>query len=384
MPTFSHRYWTVWSATLIFFAAFYTLLVPLPLYLDGIGLPDWQIGLILGAFGIASLIGRPLAGALSDSLGSKPVILFGTASLLVGALGVTQTAWPPALFGLRILQAAGYVAFTTASTALIANLAPLARRGAAIALFGAAANVAITLTPAIVSAGLETLTLQGAFWLCGGLALVAGAVVWRAIPGEKTEQRRRLGIVETLTPPLPLRAAMLTTAIFGISFGAFFTFLPLLAQRRGLQPAGLAFTVYGASIILTRLLTANLLDRPDRTQILAPSLLVTSIGLAGFAFAGNMPLLLTSAAVMAAGSGIAHPALIALCVDRMPDSERGRATASFYLAFDLGIGMGNWLLGPVLGSFGLVGMYLLAAGISLLGVATTQWVKGESEGAGER
>ncbi|HRJ44813.1 MAG: MFS transporter [Caldilineaceae bacterium] len=377
MPAFSRRYWTVWAATLVFFGAFYTLIVPLPLYLDQIGLPDWQIGLILGAFGIASLLGRPLAGALSDSLGSKPVILFGTASLLVGALGVSQTVWPPALFGLRILQTAGYVAFTTASTALIAQLAPVARRGAAIALFGAAANVAITLTPAIVSAGLDLLTLRGAFWLCGGLALAAGLLVWTAIPNEPSSSRRRLAMWEVLTPPAPLRGPMLTTALFGIAFGAFYSFLPLLAERRGLEPVGLAYTVYGGSIIVARLLTANLLDRPDRTAVLAPSLLIATSGLLGFAFADNWTLLLVSAALMAAGSGVAHPALIALCVDRLPDNERGRATASFYLAFDLGIGMGNWLLGSVLGSFGLLWMYLLAAAISLVGVGSTGLARGK-------
>jgi MFS family permease len=173
---------------------------------------------------------------------------------------------------------------------------------------------------------------------------------------------------------------MLTTALFGISFGAFYAFLPLLAERRGFEPVGLAYTVYGGSIILTRLLTANLLDLPDRSQVLVPALLVTTVGLVGFAFAENWALLLVSAALMAAGSGVAHPALIALCVDRMPDDERGRATASFYLAFDLGIGMGNWLLGPVLGSFGLQGMYLLAAGIGLVGVATARWIgKGEAK-----
>ena len=32
--------------------------------------------------------------------------------------------------------------------------------------------------------------------------------------------------------------------------------------------------------------------------------------------------------------------------------------------------MGNWLLGPGLGSFGLQGMYQLAAGIGLVEVAT--------------
>ncbi|MDE0080384.1 MAG: MFS transporter [Caldilineaceae bacterium] len=93
------RYWTVWSSALLFFAAFYALLVPIPLYLEAAGLPDWQIGLVLGAFGIASLVGRPLTGALCDSLGSRPVILFGTAALAVGAAAMSFTANPVLLFG---------------------------------------------------------------------------------------------------------------------------------------------------------------------------------------------------------------------------------------------------------------------------------------------
>ena len=44
----SRAYWTAWVATVVFFAGFYTLLVPLPRYLEAVGLPDWQIGLILG------------------------------------------------------------------------------------------------------------------------------------------------------------------------------------------------------------------------------------------------------------------------------------------------------------------------------------------------
>lgn len=375
------RYWTVWSATLLFFGAFYTLLVPLPLYLENVGLPDWQIGFVLGAFGVASLFGRPFAGVLNDSLGSRPVILFGTASLTVGAVLVSYTASPGLLFALRILQAAGYVTFTTAATALVADLAPAARRGAALALFGVAANVAITLTPAAVSAGLAQLTLAGAFWLCGGLSLLAGGLVWRALPrGESPAGPPTTGAPpparKLLAVPVALRGPMLTTWLFGVSFGAFFGFLPLLADRRGLAPVGLAYAVYGGSIIATRILTGRLLDRPNRAQVLLPALLLNAAGLAGLAFAGSMPVLLAAAGLIAAGSGIAHPALIAMCVDRMPDSQRGRATAGFYLAFDLGIGLGSWLLGPVLGGFGLAGLYGVAAGVSLLGALSAPLLAG--------
>ncbi len=406
-----NRYWTVWSAALLFFGAFYALLVPIPLYLEAEGLPDWQIGLVLGAFGVASLIGRPLAGAANDSLGSRPVILFGTVSLSAGALLMSFAANPALLFLLRILQAAGYVTFTTSATALVAELAPAQRRGAALALFGAAANVAITLTPAAVSAGLDLLTQQfgcpsapcptwctaaadptgpdpalcplwgrgighSAFVLSAVLSLLAGLLVWWAVPQPSRSHEGAFSVSRLIELPPALRGPMLTSLLFGVSFGALFAFLPLLTERREFASAGPAYVVYGISIIATRILTGRLIDRPNRGQVLLPALLLNASGMAAFAYATNLPLTLAGAVLMGIGSGVSHPALIAICVDRMPDARRGRAAAAFYLAFDLGIGVGSWILGLVLGLLGLTGLYLAAAFISLAGALTAPLLTG--------
>ena len=163
---------------------------------------------------------------------------------------------------------------------------------------------------------------------------------------------------------------MLTTALFGVSFGALFAFLPLLADRRELTSVGTAYSIYGVSIIATRILTGRLLDRADRSQVLLPALIVNAAGLAGLAVATGVPLLVGSAALMGIGSGISHPALIAICVDRMPSAQRGRATAGFYLAFDLGIGLGSWLLGLVLDAFGLHLLFFAASLVSVVGALT--------------
>src|SRR6185295_5912813 len=93
-PGSSRAYWTAWVATLIFFAGFYSLLVPLPRYLAEIGLPDWQIGLILGAFGVASLLWRTVAGVGVDRFGSRRVMMLGSASLIVGVVCVVVTTSP--------------------------------------------------------------------------------------------------------------------------------------------------------------------------------------------------------------------------------------------------------------------------------------------------
>lgn len=397
-------YWTVWTSALLFYSAFYTLLVPMPLYLEAVGLPDWQIGFVMGSLGVASLFGRPLAGWINDSLGSRLVILFGTLSLGIGAALVSFTSNPALLFGLRLLQAGGYVLFTTAATALVADLSLPARRGAALALFGAAANVAITIIPGTVGAQLDQLTLGGAFWLSGGLALLASGLVWGAIPrsqnntslyhmgGWQAIQRTVLRspqafattysryVSRFLALHAPMQGPMLTSWLYGVSFGpSFFTFLPLLMERRGFEQVQLAYAIYGITIISTRILTRRLNDRPNRTWVLVLSMLVNTVGLAGFAFAQTLPMLLGSTALIAAGSGVVHPSLIAMCVDRMEDDQRGRATAGFYLAFDLGIGIGHWILGPVLDSFGLAEMFMTAALISISGAISAPAMVGKFE-----
>ncbi len=285
-------YWTLWVATLLFFAAFYTLIVPLPLYLTESGLPDWQVGVILGSLGIASLVARPIAGTVADGRGRRPVMLFGTGALVVGAVGITLTTRAPVLFGLRISQAIGCVAFSTAATALVADLVSLQHRGAAIARFGIAATLAMALTPAVVSAMLGVLTLSGAFWLCGVLAALAGALARRV--QEPPREKKRFAWGGLLPVANKLRTPMMVAAMFGVGFGAFLQFLPLLTERRDLGVPGLTYTVYGIGIILTRLTAGRLLDGSKRRRMLPIAFLMLGVGLVGYAFSGSQAQLLVA------------------------------------------------------------------------------------------
>jgi len=374
LPVTEKGYWATWVSTLLFFAAFYTLLVPLPLYLVEVGLPDWQIGVILGAFAVASLITRPLTGLFADRWGRRSVMLFGAGALLVGATGTSVTTQPFVLFGLRIMQAAGYVAFTTAATALVSDLALPQQRGAALAIFGAAANVAMTLTPAAISISLGLLTIRGALWLSGILAFLSGILILPIRPKPLRDKQRWIWRT-LLKVPSELRTPMMIAGLFGLGFGAFLQFLPLLTERRGLGPAGLVYTAYGVGIILTRLTMGRRLDQGDRNKILFLAFLLMTMGLVGFAFADSLGLLLGASIFIAVGSGILHPSLIAIHVERMPESEHGRATANFYISFDLGIGLGAWVLAMVLQLFGLMGLYLFAAASAIIGVPLVRQLK---------
>jgi predicted MFS family arabinose efflux permease len=377
MTTDRQNYWLTWSTSLLFFVAFYTLLVPLPLYLVEIGLPDWQIGVIMGAFGVASLIGRPLAGLAADRIGYRTVMLAGMTALLVGVSGLSLTANPTILFVLRLLQALGYVAFTTASNALVVALAAPGERKSLLTRFGAAANVAMTLTPATINVLLPLLKLQGALWVSSLFALISSGLALRVRmpPPAKSEQLapgRRLTIPRSVL--LPIVLAM----ICGVGFGAFLQFLPLLTERRGGLASGPLFAVYGAGIALTRMIIARWMDEGDQRLILRFSFLLVTLGLFLFAVGHAWSILALAALCVAAGAGMQTGLLMNLHVEALPPAARGSAIAFYYLGFDLGIGGGAWLLAPALQRWGIGGLYLCAAAISLLGALMVQFVRQKS------
>lgn len=370
MQSTRRSYWLTWSTSLLFFVAFYTLLVPFPLYLADIGLPDWQIGLILGAFGVASLVGRPLAGVAADHYGSRTVMLAGAAALVVGVAGVNATANPVVLFVLRLFQAAGYVAFTTASNALVVALASPAERKSLLTRFGAAANVAMTLTPATINALLPLLTLNGALWVAVLFTLVSGALallIGNPAPASASASVR-------LQIPRSALLPMLLAAVAGLGFGAFFQFLPLLTERQAGMASGPFFAVYGASIVLTRFVAARWMDRGDERVILRLGYALLALGLLLFAGSQQWPLLALAAFCVASGSGLMTGLLMNLHVESLPLAARGNAVALYYLGFDLGIGGGAWLLAPILQGWGIGALFACAALIASAGILLIHFV----------
>lgn len=355
-------FWLAWAATLLFFAGFYTLLVPLPSYMAAAGLSDAQIGLVLGAFGVASLLGRPLAGLAADAWGPRPVMLAGAAALVLGAAGVAATASPALLFGLRLLQSAGYVAFTTAGTALIVALSAPDERGRRLALFGAAANVAITITPALTGALLAAAPLSSGFFVAAALALAAGLLA-TAAPAARPDAGAAPGAAG-VGGRARLWPSMLVAGLLGAGFAAIFQYAPILAERRGTVSAGAIYLAYGLGIIATRVVGGRFIDRLGIGPMTLLAALLMTAGLAIAAVAAAPALLLAAAIIVAVGSGLSHPALLAHHAALLPAAP-GRASAAFYVGFDLGIGLGSWLFGLALQAAGLAGLYGLAAALTL-------------------
>jgi hypothetical protein len=314
------------------------------------------------------------------------------------------------------------VAFTTASTALVVSLVAPGVRAGRLATFGAAANIAIALAPAAITLLLVFAPLEAGLVAPAVFACVAGMLVARLPPtpsqdgslarqapasardaagaglqrgveqSGSTELLSRAvsqGASETgptlaselgtsgerlllmLAPPRRVWWPMLVTGLLGAGFAAFFQFGPILADRSAISP-GLLYTVYGVAIIGTRLASGRLLNRLEVVQVVIPAALLMTFAYALIATNQTLAPVALGVALVAVSGGLFHPALLAHHAALLPDAP-GRASAAFYVAFDLGIGLGSWAFGVVLNLGGLGWLYSAAAMFAAGAAGVSVW-----------
>ncbi|MCW3011170.1 MAG: major facilitator transporter, partial [Solirubrobacterales bacterium] len=170
----------VWCATFLGFLAIGASLPVLPRYVQGpIGAGDLAVGVVIGCFAFAAIVGRPIGGRLADARGRRPVVVVG---LCVSAVAGAMYLLPlgvPGLIAARLVLGVGDGWLFTAGATWIVDLAPDERRGQAIGLFGLAIWGGLTVGP-LAGEGLLALASYDAVWVfCAVMPLLGALVAWR-------------------------------------------------------------------------------------------------------------------------------------------------------------------------------------------------------------
>jgi MFS family permease len=147
----------------------------------------------------------------------------------------------------------------------------------------------------------------------------------------------------------------------------FFAFVALIATDVGLPNAGLPLAIYAFIVIALRIAFASLPDRVGPARLAGAALAVTAVGLAIIAVAPGEAGLLVGTAVFAVGIAFMFPALIAVAVSRVDETERGSVVGTTSAFLDLSFGMGPAVLGVVVDASGFTAAFLLSAAVAALG-----------------
>ncbi len=146
-------------------------------------------GVVTFAFGVASFIGSPILGGLSDQYGRRPVLLLGFAGL---ALSFFVTAMASALWMLVVVRlfSGAMQANAAIANAYVADITPPEDRAKRFGMLGAMFGLGFVLGP-VMGGLLGAIDLHLPFYVAGTLAIVNGLYGWRVLPESLPPERRK-------------------------------------------------------------------------------------------------------------------------------------------------------------------------------------------------
>lgn len=342
---------------------------------ENIGLTLLNLGILLAVYDIAEVFLKPVFGALSDRIGTKPVIVGG---LLAFALLSLIGLWgaDPLMLGLaRLGQGAAASAFSPASSAMVARLARGRNAGTYFGRYGSWKSLGYVIGP-MLGAGL---IFAGGFPLLFAalsvLAAVAAVWVLVSVPHLAPLPRQRYTVLD-LAGQITERRFLIPTLVLAAStaaLGAAIGFLPALATRHGLDAlAGTAaVSVLAIASLLTQPRIGKMRDsgRISDAQGMTSGLLLTASGIALLALAPGPVTIYLAAAAIGTGVGVATPISFAHLADTTPPQRMGRTMGSAELGRELGDAGGPLLVGGIATLIGLpAGLGALAVLVAVASV----------------
>lgn len=362
-------------------SGFHGFTAALPVALARAGVPDPQIGLIVG---VASLVQVPaafLAGVVVDRVGGLRVFticgvayLIGCAIFMLPGVEPGGPVWP--IVVARIFQGFGIAGALPAALSLVPYLTDPARRGFALAFVGSAHNLTLVAIPPLSLAILSASSLHGVALAMTGIVLVGLLLVW-IVPfgfrplaeggthgaGPAHEARRRFGFAFRRTWA-PLVAIIL---LYVAHWGVIVAYLPQRAEAAGAD-VGLFFVADGVSIIASRVPSGWLADRTRPVLLMLVGLGMTAVMLVLLALPPTTLLLVIAGVLSGAGAGLVLTPVLVELSRRSGDADRGSAFSLFSAAQAGALVLGSIGVAPLVAVFGFE-VALLATLVGIAGSA---------------
>jgi MFS family permease len=331
------------------------------------------------AFGIAKASSNLVAGAFSDRLGRKPILVTGwLIGLPVPFLIIAAPTWAWIVVANVLLGINQGLTWSTTVVMKVDLVGP-ARRGLATGLNEAAGYGSVALTAIATGWIASQFGLRPAPFLLGiayvFLGLGLSAAVVRETHGHARHEQTahdpaavpwREAFVRTTWRDPSLSAASQAGFMNNLNDGLAWGLLPLYYAAAGLSIAeiGVLAATYPAFWAVAQIATGALSDRIGRKRLIAGGMLLQGAAIALIGGTTGMAPWFVAAAALGLGTAMVYPTLLAAIADVAAPSWRASAIGVYRLWRDLGFAAGAVVAGLVADRFGMPAAIELVAALT--------------------
>lgn len=380
-PTRNTLHITLQILSIVFYTFIAFLCIGLPIAVlpgyvhDQLGFGAVIAGVTIGLQYLATLLSRPFAGRVADTLGGKRAIRFGLLGIASCGVLTLLSAWTLTLplLSLALLLAGrlllgiaqGLIGVATLSWG-ISQVGP-EHTARVISWNGIASYGAIA-----IGAPLGVLAVDGLdFSVLGPALLVLAVAALRVL-------RKRPDVVVVRGKRLPFWSAFgrvapcgLGLTLASIGYGTLTTFVTLYYLERGWAGAAWCLSAFGVCFIISRLLFVNAVNRFGGYNVAVACMATEVLGLSLLWLAPSPAWALVGAGLTGFGLSLVYPALGVEAIKQVPSSSRGAGLGAYAVFFDMALAIAGPVMGAVAVHFGYASIFCVAALLALAGVGLT-------------
>ena len=330
-----------------------------------------NIGLLVTAFTLPTLVLGPIIGVLADRLGRKKIIV---PSLLLFGIAGTACAFARdfnLLLLLRLLQGIGAASLLSLSVTLIGDLYAGDRRTTAMGYNASVTSIGTAIYPTVGGA-LATIAWYYPFMLPIA-AIPIGLLVLFALKnpepqGERNLQEYLRNAGKVLKNRQLAGLFIASAANFILLYGAYVTYLPqLISDTFKAPPAtiGLILSSVSVAIAITSSQLGRLAKRFPETTLIRASFGFYALALSIVPFVPNIWLLLIPTTIFGIGLGIGFPSIQTLLAELAPREYLATVMSVNGTFFGLGQTLGPLLMGIAFGFGGISSVFYAGVGFAI-------------------
>lgn len=354
---FTRDFILAFCAFFCFASAFHALTPTLPIFLAGLGSAKQDIGILVGAIGLSSLVFRFVAGNILMKYSERLLLLTGTIvfALSFSALIIFRPFWP--LLAVRLLQGVAFACMDTAVISYIIRTMPLRHRTRVINYFLLAPPLASGVATSASVFMMNEWGFNAVLFTCTGLGVCAFFLMCKLKGQEKPvnipdspARKRHFFERRVLAPALVI--FLCVCALGGIT-----AFFPLFAIQCGVKNPGLFYSATALMLVLSRLTAGRIFSLFEKEKIIVVSIVMLIISLVTLASSSTLTMFILAGFFWGIGFGIIFPLAMAYSLEYAGSSD-GVAVATYQAFMDLGIAAGPAIAGVMLPFTGYRVMFL--------------------------
>jgi len=351
------------------YVTYYAILSALPIYLvHDLHASKIQVGVVVGAYTIASVLMRPFSGFTLDRFGRRTIFLLALILYSLLFTGYLIAITITSIIFLRIAQGITWGFTTVAGSTIAVDIIPGSKRGEGIGYFALSTTLGMSVGPVIGLFvghhwGYVTMFSSGCF-----ISVASLVCAWVIHLRKRFVVGKRIALKwDSLFDKNSVRPS-LNVFITMIAYGGLVSFIALYGRELGIQNSSLYFLIFSVGIAAARLTAGKAFDKRGPRRIITLCLIMLIIGFPLLALAKNAVLFYISAIIIGFGNGVIFPTFQSMVINLADSMHRGAANSTLYTAVDLGMGIGMIMAGLIAEHFSISAIFWVNSLICAVGL----------------